>query len=381
MQNDGHSETQAFTQQLTVHSRFRTALSRTGYADLPDNWFIAVTDVVGSRPAISQGLYKKVNMAGVAAISAVMNAVGTQEIPYVFGGDGAALVCGPADAPETEEALARTTVWVREELSLDLRSALVPVSEVRKLGFDVRVAAIRISDAVNNYAFTGGGISKAETMMKSGMFGIEPAEPGSHPDLSGLSCRWTPIEAKGRKIASVIVEPGPGQLAVPADIAEWIAALVRDDRGGHPIPESGPGFTWPPEGLELEARATRGDKPLSSQKRLLYLITLLAWILDKTGVPLGSFDPKRYRRYTALNTDYRKIQDGLRMTVSLSPSQLLRLRDYLGERRDHGLIRYGICEQDSAVLTCFVPSISSDSHFHFVDGAGGGYAEAATSMA
>lgn len=378
--DDGSNETSAFTHQLTVHGQFRSALDESSHIEVPEEWYIVVTDVVKSRQAIAAGLYKKVNMAGVAVISAIMNALGSQQVPYVFGGDGAALICGPNEAPIVRDALARTCRWVEEDLELELRGALVPVKDVLDLGLQVRVTAIRVSDSVNNYAFTGGGISHAEKLMKSGSYRVEPAAPGHHPDLSGLSCRWTPIGTDGRTITSVIVEPGDGGSSVPTDVAEWIAALVRGDRDGHPVSESGPGFTWPPVGLELEARATRGDKSLAAQKRMLFLITLLAWILDKTGLPLGGFDPKRYRRYTALNTDYRKIQDGLRMTVSLSPEQLLKLKMYLGEQNNLGLIKFGICEQQSAVLTCFVPSITSDAHFHFIDGAGGGYAAAATAL-
>lgn len=373
-------ETSTFTRQLTVHAQFRSALDESGYVAVPEDWSVIVTDVVKSRQAIAAGHYKKVNMAGVAAISAIMNALGSQEIPYVFGGDGAALVCGPKEVPRVREALARTCRWVDEDLALELRGALVPVRDILQQGAQVRVAAVRVSETVNNYAFTGGGVSLAEKLMKSGTYRIRPADPDHHPDLSGLSCRWTPIETEGRTIASIIVEPGDDRSSVPMEVSEWVAALVRGERDGHPVPESGPGFTWPPVGLELEARATRGGKSLASQKRLLYLITLLAWILDKTGWPLGSFDPKRYRQYTALNTDYRKIQDGLRMTVSLSPEQLLKLKTYLNEKNRLGLIRYGICEQQSAVLTCFVPSITSDAHFHFIDGAGGGYAQAATAI-
>lgn len=378
--DDSSDETSTFTRQLTVHSQFRSALDESGYVAVPEDWSVVVTDVVKSRQAIAAGLYKKVNMAGVAVISATMNALGSQEIPYVFGGDGAALVCGPNEVPKVREALARTCRWVDEDLALELRGAIVPVSGILEQGKQVRVAAIRVSETVNNYAFTGGGVSLAEKLMKTGARKVAPAEPGQHPDLSGLSCRWTPIETEGRTIASIIVEPVEGQSSIPTEIAEWIAALVRGDRNGHPVPESGPGFTWPPVGLELEARATRGEKSLASQKRLLYLITLLAWVLDKTGWPLGAFDPKRYRQYTALNTDYRKIQDGLRMTVSLSAEQLSKLTAYLGEKNNLGLIRFGICEQQSAVLTCFVPSITSDAHFHFIDGAGGGYAQAATAI-
>jgi hypothetical protein len=106
----------------------------------------------------------------------------------------------------------------------------------------------------------------------------------------------------------------------------------------------------------------------------------LGYVLFRTGIPLGKFDPKHYARMTSLNTDFRKVQDGLRMTVSLDPAQLQRAERFVDAQRAAGKLRAGFSVQDSAVLTCFVPSITEDNHFHFLDGAGGGYAEAATAM-
>ena len=113
---------------------------------------------------------------------------------------------------------------------------------------------------------------------------------------------------------------------------------------------------------------------------LLYLITLLAWVLNKTGWNIGAFDPVRYRQVTSSNTDYRKIQDGFRMTISLAEEVVPRLRELLVREQEKKTLMFGICVQDSAVLTCFVPSITEDNHFHFLDGAGGGYAAAADEL-
>ena len=98
------------------------------------------------------------------------------------------------------------------------------------------------------------------------------------------------------------------------------------------------------------------------------------------GINVGSFNARHYREFTSLNTDYRKFQDGLRVTVSLGDSELPRLTEFLEGERGAKNLRYGLCVQDSAILTCYVPSVTSDSHFHFLDGAGGGYAQAAENM-
>ncbi len=59
----------------------------------------------------------------------------------------------------------------------------MPVSVVRAEGYDVLVQATRVSEAVNNYAFRGGGLSRAEALMKAGEYAIPPAPSGSRPDL------------------------------------------------------------------------------------------------------------------------------------------------------------------------------------------------------
>lgn len=369
------SATAEFVASLPVLEKFSSALPKENYQPIPDDWFVAVSDVVQSRKAIGDGHYKSVNMAGVSMISAIMNAVGHQDMPYIFGGDGAAVAVAPEYEAQTREALAATRAWVSEALSLELRAALVPAGEIRKAGSELLVAAVRVSPAMRNFAFLGGGIAWAETAMKQGHFTVEKAPPNTVLDLTGLSCRWTPIREDNRKIVSLIVEPANDGDELDETLVEGIMDLVRADAAdASPMPSRGPGFTWPPRGLAQEAKAS------GMSKGLLYVITLLAWVLDKTGVPLGKFDPKRYREYTALNTDYRKIQDGIRMTLSMGDDELRSLRAVLETHREAGLLRFGICEQDSAVLTCFVPSIMEDDHFHFLDGAGGGYAAAADDL-
>ena len=83
---------------------------------------------------------------------------------------------------------------------------------------------------------------------------------------------------------------------------------------------------------------------------------------------------------TRLNTDFRKFDDVLRMTVDCDPDTLARAKSILEAAKAAGTIRYGIYEQDAAIMTCIVPSLESDDHLHFLDGADGGYALAAKMM-
>jgi len=375
--------TENFTRSLPIGAEFASVLDSERYERVPDDWLIAVTDVVGSRKAIAAGRYKAVNMAGVGVITALMNALGTQSVPYIFGGDGASIICSPAERGVVAETLAKMVAWVRDDLDLELRAALVPVSAVRAGGFDLLVQATRVSDAISNYAFQGGGLSHAEALMKQGKFAVTPAPKGSRPDLTGLSCRWSPITPKNGKIVSIILEAGEGKADEFPQAAERLLKLVgmQVPGGGSPMPKEGPSGTWPPDGLHMEALASRKNGgSLFARKIALYLWTLFSWFIITTGTNVGSFNARHYREFTSLNTDYRKFQDGLRVTVSLGDAELARVMEFLESERAAKSIRYGLCVQDSAILTCYVPSAMSDSHFHFLDGAGGGYAQAAENM-
>ena len=165
---------------------FGRVLDQSAYRALPDDWWIGVTDVVDSTVAIAAGRYKAVNLAGAAAISAVINALGHQIFPFAFGGDGAQFALPASDAAVARDALARTAAWVRDDLHLDLRIALVPVRDIREAGVDVKVARYSASPAVDYAMFSGGGIRWAETELKAGRIGLAPAAPDTRPDLTGL---------------------------------------------------------------------------------------------------------------------------------------------------------------------------------------------------
>jgi hypothetical protein len=117
-----------FVQALPVARQFAQGLDDACHASVPDDWFVAATDVVGSRDHITRGRYKEVNMAGVALISAAMNELGFRDVPYAFGGDGAALALGLAEAQAFDPVLGRVLTTAHEGHGLDMRGARVPAA-------------------------------------------------------------------------------------------------------------------------------------------------------------------------------------------------------------------------------------------------------------
>lgn len=349
------------------------------YQPLPEDYVLGLTDVIGSTKAIEAGRYKAVNMAGAAAISAIRNALPGEDLAFVFGGDGASVAVPGVHADILREALARTARWVETELGLGLRVALVPLSAVRAAGQDVRVAWFQVSEHAHYAMFTGGGLAFAENAMKQGAFAVAPAPPGELPDLTGLSCRWVPAANQNGTILSLVMRPAPQASSTQfAAAVREILALCRDlERDGHPVPQSGPRTRWPPPGLDYEARALHGTGSLLLTRARLYLHCLFAWAIFYFRIKVGRFDPQRYSTITALNTDFRKFDDGLRMTLDCSLSLADRIDAALQRLRDARIVDYGTFRQAAAILTCIARSPLDDDHLHFVDGAMGGYTAAA----
>ncbi|MEL7099259.1 MAG: DUF3095 domain-containing protein [Pseudomonadota bacterium] len=341
------------------------------YTPLPPGWVVGCADIIGSTGLIAAGRYKEVNMIGAAVISSQINGAGDRAFPFVFGGDGAAFAHPPEHRATAEAALAATQAWSSRAFGIETRVAMMPIEDIRAAGYEVAVARHAASEHVDYAMITGGGLAWAEAQMKAGAVSVPPAPEGAEPDLTGLSCRWSHMPSTSGTILSILVEP-VGDAAAFAEVSGRVLELVRGlDRGGHPAPPEGPGVGWPPAGAVLEARV-----PGMTRAKVL-AESLLAKLLVSTGLKPGGFDARRYRRVVGENADFRKFDDGLKMTLDVDPATAAALRTLLDEAEAAGTLRYGWHQQDEAMMTCIVPSPLLDNHVHFIDGAAGGYAQAA----
>ena len=370
-----------FYADIPIFRSFGSLMDPALYVPLPEDWLIGVADIVESTNAIAAQRYKAVNMAGAAVIAAVTNALEGREFPFVFGGDGASFAIASEDAERAGNALAATATWVRDELGLTMRVALVSVGAIRAQGLDVRVARFGPSPHVAYALFSGGGLGWAEAAMKRGEFAVTPAPSGTQPDLSGLSCRFSEIPAVRGVVLSVLIVPmDRADPAAFRQLIETVITLVeRSPEAGRPVPSEGPELHWPPAGLDYEVRARRGGSMLL--KRLAVLArTLAAFAIMRGGISVGGFSPSKYIEEVVVNSDFRKYDDGLRMVLDCTVDLAEALQQRLEEAAAAGIVRYGLHRQGAAMMTCFTPKASRSDHIHFIDGAGGGYASAAVAL-
>lgn len=364
---------------IPVFRGFARVMDPALYVALPDDWSVGIADIVQSTQAIAERRYKTVNMAGAAVIAAVTNALEHREFPFVFGGDGASFAVPPAYLDAAREAMAATANWVREDLGLHLRVALVPVAAIRGQGHDVRIARFAPSPNVSYAMFSGGGLGWAEGAVKRGEFAVMP-QPDAMPDLSGLSCRFEEIPSARGVILSVIAVAAKGNDADFRRVIEEIVAVVeRTPNAGRPVPDDGPVFRWPPAGFDLEALALQRG-PLLLRRAKVAAWTLFSYLVLRYRVRLGGFIPRKYLAEVIANTDFRKYDDGLRMSLDCSEATANELERILARAAARGIVRYGVHRQDAAMMTCFTPSPARSDHVHFIDGARGGYASAAAAL-
>ena len=373
--------TDIFYGSIPVFRGFTSLMDPALYSPLPDGWSVGVADIVESTKAIADQRYKAVNMAGASVIAAVANALDGREFPFVFGGDGASFAVAPDDLARARDALAASATWVEESLNLAMRVALVPVRAVRAQGFDVRVARFGPSPNLSYAMFSGGGLDWAEAAMKRGEFAVTPANPGTQPDLSGLSCRFEEIPSTRGIILSVLVVPAKGAdpRAFRKAIEDIIDLVERSPDAGRPVPMGGPDIRFPPSGVEYEARAARGGS-LFRRRSVVLALALWAYVVMRFGIKVGNFVPKTYMQQVVENSDFRKYDDGLRMSLDCTAELVHELTQRLANAASNGVVRYGLHRQDAAMMTCFTPSVMRSDHVHFIDGARGGYASAATAL-
>lgn len=378
----------SFYSTIPIADNFGDLTDRGSYVPLPEDWSLVVADITDSTGAIEAGRYKAVNSVGVSVIAACTNAVEPIRIPWVFGGDGAT-VCFPSRfAAEVRQALSATRAMAAQSFGLDLRVGLVPMSFVRSAGRDVWITRHRVSPHYLQCALYGGGVEYAERELKQGHLPDEylvEADPDAAADYSGLECRWRQVPSPKEETVTVIIRvAGTGDTALERyrAVIERITAIYGEADRCRPVDLRGLRLALSSKDLRNESLVrTWGAAPVvrmwyALRMRVAILIT---WVLLKLGLQMGRTNLALYQRQLIDNTDFRKFDGSLRLVVAGDPSQRRALTNYLEERAGRGELTFGMHISDSALMTCLIRDRSAE-HFHFVDGAGGGYAEAARAM-
>lgn len=361
---------------VPVLTRFGDTFDFSRYQPVPDDYWLGVADIKGSTRAVAEGKYKLVNTVGAAAIAAMINILGTEQASFIFGGDGASFLVPDDRIDAIRTAMMATAQWAEQNFNLHLRIALVPVRDIHAAGKSLLRADFAPSSHVRYSMFCGGGLDWADHAMKNGDFIVARDPDARPPNLEGLSCRWMPIENRHGCIFSVVIKPiqNPDSPQFGTFITELSGLLQRLTAEGHPIPAEGSRLNWPAEGLKIE------QKIRTLPKWRINLEVGLSWLVIRNNMNIGHFSTRHYRETLSINSDFRKYGDGLYLTLDCSHEDAAAITACLANAARQNMIYYGTHMQSAALITCIVPRPGKDDHFHFIDGADGGYTRAATML-
>lgn len=381
----------SFYRDLTAFTDFAEVSEVQRYQKVPDDWCLILSDIRGSTKAIQSGNYKNVNLIGAATITAYINVAGTSEVPFVFGGDGATLLVPSDCAPKLLTELRRIKRMAMEEFQIELRVASISIATLEQLNQDVFVAKFQLSPRNYLAQFRGGGLSFAETLMKTNDPKIQILEAADDEDyhskasdpLRGLSCRLTPLRSLRGEMLTVLCKPKGSeatQIALIKEVIEQFSAILNHNLSkGSPVNASN--VSWPllPRTVTTEAKMQMKG---SFVFRWLWSATnsLIANLSLNFNFPLGAFRPKKYKAELPLNSDSKKFDETLRMVLDCSAEEIARLIEILERLHRANKLVYGIHRSATALMTCVAYDPSNNGHIHFIDGADGGYALAALQL-
>ena len=370
----------AFLDTLTTVKYFSKVCDPSLYQSAPDDWWVLITDIEGSTVAIDAGHYKDVNQLGVATISFVKNLLNKEEFLFVFGGDGATLLLSNTQYESVKDRLVLLEQLGKQRFRLDLRIGAIQVKELSKHGSaTVKVAHLEINPKQRIAVFQGGGLTLAETIIKSRPRKSAPGLLIDDPSLDGLSCRWQPLPSNNGKIASLLIACQPDKDAglIYAEVIKKISVIFGGDIDvANPVNLKKASYSGFFKMLSEETKFHKNIFCRGYLKRSLEIF--FCTICFKLKIPL--FSTKAYVSAISSHSDYRKFDDTLRMVLDGSSEQQAKLQILLDDLYRENKVFYGIHYSTHAIMTCLVEGLSDGEHIHFIDGSNGGYAMAAKSM-
>jgi hypothetical protein len=368
-----------FFAELSGFDNFRGITEPGNYQPAPDDWSVVHTDVVDSTQAIAGGHYKDVNMISVASIVCAQRVVGDLKFPFVFGGDGATMLVPQRFQNDVLAALLGLQSIARSRLNLDIRVGAVNVGELAADGHPVRVAKHHLSAAQNIAILEGAGLEEAERRIRAHPETYRhEVSPEEDTDLSGLSCRWKPVPSQRGRVVSLIMQTRSTRSGLYQELLERLDQVIGPGLDNvNPIGAPWMSYRSILDCIRDERRYYQGFSR-DWFNRVVEIVFAVA--LFKYRFPGIGFDPHAYKRQLRTHSDFRKYDNVLRMTLDCSTSEIDAIRRLCDAYYEAGELYYGLHENDSALMTCFLNGTGEGEHLHFVDATDGGYTTAASQL-
>lgn len=367
-----------FYTKLKPFTKFSDFTNESLYTDLPESWYVVMTDIKGSTKAINEGRYRDVNTIGAASIVVATKVIGSRDFPFVFGGDGATILIGPDDIDELMLKLSSLKRLAKNNFDLDLRVARVPMRDIGQLHKEIKVSKYEISPGCSTAVIKGEGIVEAEKLIKDKSSKYEFNDDASGEiDLTGLTCRWKPTPGKRGKILTLIIQARRNEAIIYNNLLSELKSLLNQD-----LELLGPELH---EKSKYKSMLENLKNELRNQEKLTLNLFLqltksivISFLMFTLKIDLAS--SKAYQNSIKRHSDFIKFDGSLRMVLDCSESQIELINSLLKKQFEAGNIFFGAHVADESIMTCFVEGLGQGKHIHFIDSSNGGYAMAAIEL-
>ncbi|CAH0184164.1 DUF3095 family protein [Pedobacter sp. Bi36] len=340
------------------------------------SWCVIITDIKRSTAAVNSGLHENVNLIATGSIVAVLNIAfkANISVPFFFGGDGASFIVPPSIVDDVMKALLKYKDNTLRNFNLDLRTGIMTVEEIYKQGRTLNICRFSSAETFSIPIVLGDGLAYAEQIIKGENYLLTGHDTASNEiDLSGMQCRWDKIEPPENSdevvtliiIASEITQ----QAAVFSKVIHHLDQIYGTSEKRQPISVSKLIFKTSFNSLGKEMKHRIG------KIKLFELIK--SWLINIYGhIYFRTERGKKYLKQLVEMSDTLVIDGRINTVITGTAQQRLTLEKALNQLEKNNEILYGLYVSGESIMSCYVRDLEDD-HIHFVDGADGGYTQAA----
>jgi hypothetical protein len=346
------------------------------FVSVPADWHVIVTDITNSTGAVAGGRHEDVNLIATGSIVAVLNIAFGMDIsvPFFFGGDGSTFIVPTQLVEKAMQALQSYRENTFDNFNLELRTGIVPVEKIYEADQQLCIAKYNRSADFHIPIVLGNGLSYAEQLIKAALLLPEdPVLPEEEPDLTGMQCRWDKISPPADKEEVVTLLILAREAAEQSKVFSKVLTKLDELYGGvekrQPISVNRLKLQSTFKKISTEMRAKLG--------KMRYLSILQTWFTTLLGyIYFRTSTGKTYLQKLVEMSDTLVIDGRINTVISGVAGQRKILEAWLDELESNQEIIYGIYVSKASVMSCYVRDMK-DGHIHFVDGAEGGYTQAA----
>jgi hypothetical protein len=355
------------------------------FVHAPGDWHIVVADIINSTEAVAAGRHVDVNLIAAGCLIAVLNVTKTLEveIPYFFGGDGGTVLVPAEILPKVLAGLNAHKQNSEKNFSLQLRIGSLSVAEIRNAGYKVMLAKVEESPGFNKAILIGNGFKYAEYIIKKNSRQINSGNSSlDELNLEGMECRWDKVKppASEFEIVCFLIDATHenDQSFLYGTVLKKMDEIYGAIEKRHPITMNMLKLKADMKKVHREMIARYGKwKPFYLLKTSL--LSLFGKIFFKYNLTINNLRANDYLTQLITFSEILTIDGRINTIVSGTEKNRREFLEFLQDLEKKGLIVYGHYVSSASIMTCYVQNIYN-KHVHFIDGADGGYTEAAKEL-